>query len=90
MDYPKYRVMRQMILRCLDSRNKWGASHTSFERMLRKIPRNERGSKEAKNAFSDLVREGKILLKKSADELHVSLNPRLLAEIKAEELGNKL
>jgi len=86
MDYEKYSAMRQLILRSLDSRNKWGASHTAFKRMLKKIPRHDRGSKEAKQAVIDLIKEGKIILKKTLEEEHVSLNPRMIKEIKEEEL----
>ena len=74
-----------MLLRCLDDRNNWGASHTSFKRMLKKIPVHDRGSKEVKKAASNLIKERKIMLKKTMEEHHVSLNPRLLKEIRTEE-----
>ena len=87
MNYQKYLILRQVILHNLDSRGKWGAAHTSFTRMLKKIPRHDRGVKETKKAVSDLIKEGKILLKRTLEEDHVSLNPRLTKEIKAEELN---
>jgi len=87
MNYEKYAAMRRILLRCLDNRNNWGASHTSFKRMLKKIPVHDRGSKEVKKATSDLIKEGKVILKKTVEEHHVSLNPRLMREIKAEEAG---
>ncbi len=88
MDQEKYWLMRGLILRCLDSRGKWGGAHTSIKRMLAKISRDQRGSKEAKLAVCDLIKEGKIMIKKTLEDDHVSLNPRMLKEIREEELKN--
>ena len=87
MDVQKYFLMRQALLRCLALRKKWGAAHTSFKRMFNQITIEERGSKEAKKAYSDLIKEGKIMLKKTVEDFHVSLNPRYLKEI-MEEIKN--
>jgi|ETN01SMinimDraft_4_1059930.scaffolds.fasta_scaffold102140_2 hypothetical protein len=80
----KYRVARQTILETLSRRRKWGGSHTHYKYAFARIPREEWGSKEVKQAFSDLVKEEKILLKKTVEEAHVSLNTKLSEEIKAE------
>lgn len=88
MDYEKYKHARRMILQCLHSRDKWGGAHTSIKHILKKIPPHARGSKEVKKAAADLIKEGKILLKKTIEDDHVSLNPRLLREIR-EELSKK-
>ena len=84
MDYGKYRHYRRMILECLQQRSKWGGSHTSTKNMLRKIPHHDWGSKEARQAASDLIKEGKIMIKKTVEDDHVSLNPRLVDEIRRE------
>jgi len=88
MDYEKYSHARRMILQCLHSRDKWGGAHTSIKHILKKIPVHARGSKEVRKAASDLIKENKIILKKTTEDDHVSLNPRLLNEIR-EELGKK-
>jgi len=77
MDEVKYRLARRTILETLNKRRKWGASHTHYKHAFARLPRDEWGSKETKQAFSDLVKEGKLLLKKTVEEAHISLNPRL-------------
>ncbi|MFH1424238.1 MAG: hypothetical protein ABIG20_00990 [archaeon] len=89
MDYEKYCLMRRIVLETLDRRGKWGGAHTSVVNMLKKIPRENRGSKETKRAIADLVKERKIMLKKTVEDDHVSLNPRFIKEIK-EEIDSKL
>jgi len=88
MDYGKYVQARRTILQCLSLRDKWGGSHTSIKHLTKKIPPHIRGSKEVKRAAVDLIKEGKILIKKTVEDDHVSLNPRFLKEIK-EELNSK-
>jgi len=84
MDEVKYRYVRKLILWNLLNSKKWGGAHTHYKHAFAGLPRAERGSKEVKRAFSDLVKERKILLKKTVEESHVSLNPRLSKEIQAE------
>jgi len=80
----KYRFARRTILETLSKRRKWGASHTHYKHAFARFPRNEWGSKEVKQAFSDLVKEGKLVIKKTVEETHISLNPKLSREIQLE------
>ena len=84
MNELKYRFARQTILERLSKRRKWGNSHTHYKHALAGLPRDTGGSKEVKQAFSDLIKENKIMLKKTVEEAHISLNPKLSGEIKAE------
>ena len=81
MNELKNKLFRREILRNLNKRRKWGASHTHYKHALSGLSRVEWGSKEAKRAVSDLVKEGKIMIKKTIGEPHISLNPRLIKEI---------
>ena len=89
MDYKLYLDSRKNILLELISKNKWGGSHTHYKHMFAKIPKHCRGEKEVKKAAEDLVKEGKIIYKKTTGEEHVSLNPVYAREIKAEAYSPK-
>jgi len=84
MDEVKYRYARKLILWNLLNSKKWGGAHTHYKHAFAGLPRSAWGSKEVKNAFSDLVKEGKVIIKKTVEEPHVSLNSRFVKEIQAE------
>ena len=75
---------RKIILRKLKDMRKWGESHTHYKNMLNSIPKDQRGSKEVRKAIKELCAESKIIIKKTAQEHHVSLNPKLSQEINKE------
>lgn len=84
MDVEFYQCARKTILITLAKRQKWGGSHTPFKRMFANFSKDERGKKEVKQAAADLIKEGKIMLKQTVEDDHVSLNPRMLKEIRSE------
>jgi len=81
---------RNAILRQLKLMRKWGESHTHYKNMLGSIPKDQRGSKQVKKAVNELLSEGKIIIKKTTQEHHVSLNPKLSQEINKEIKIQKL
>ena len=83
-----YLEFRREILRGLVNKGKWGGAHTSIKNIANKIARDKRGSKEAKAAVSDLIKEGKLIIKPTVEDSHVSLNPKFIKEINAELRGN--
>ena len=52
--------------------------------MLAAFPKDQRGSREVKKAIKELLTEGKIIVKITPGEHHVSLNSHLSQEIKKE------
>jgi len=90
MDVQLYLEARQRILRYLFYKKKWGGAHTSVKHLASQISRDKRGSKEVKQAVADLFKEGKLILKPTVEDNHVSLNPRFKAEIEAEIHGNSI
>ena len=89
MNNELYLDSRKNILQVLIGKNKWGGSHTHYKHMFSKIPKHQRGEKEVKTAADDLIREGRIMLKKTTEEEHVSLNPVYAQEIKQEAYYTK-
>ena len=90
MDVQLYLEARRRILAYLEQKKKWGGAHTSVKNLASKISRDKRGSKEVKAAVSDLFKEGKLILKPTTEDNHVSLNPRFVKEITAELQGNPI
>lgn len=79
MEDSAYRKIRFHILNKLYLRRKWGGSHTSIDLVSKGLPSHQIG--DAKDIADDLITEGLLLSKSSTKELHVSLNPRMKAEI---------
>jgi len=77
-------VARKKILEYLMNMKKWGESHTSHKSMFAPFPKDQRGSREVKKAVKELLSEGKIIIKKTTGEYHVSLNHHLTDDIKKE------
>ncbi|MFQ6137268.1 MAG: hypothetical protein ACE5PM_08820 [Candidatus Hydrothermarchaeales archaeon] len=57
-----------------------GGRHTSEDNVVKGLPKHVRG--EAKKALKSLIKKGYILPKPTSYGLQVSLNPRMIGEIK--------
>ena len=90
MDVQLYFEARRRILEYLRRKKKWGGAHTSVKNLASKISRDKRGSKEVKEAIADLFKEGKLILKPTTEDNHVSLNPIFTKEIMDELQGNPI
>jgi len=88
MNVELYLEFRREILTGLINKGKWGGAHTSIKNIASKIARDKRGSKEVKAAIADLIKEGKLIIKPTVEDSHVSLNPKFTKEINAELSGN--
>jgi len=82
MDEELYKEFRYTMLRKLFNAKKIGGSHTHIKHMQNAVQRHLRGVKEARRALKDLINEGLVLTKPTTQELHVSLNPRKIKEVK--------
>lgn len=77
-----YNRIRLHVLRKLVIHNVWGAKHTSPDNMQKSLPAHLRGA--AKDATTDLIKEGLLLSHPTSYGLQISLNPRRADEIKRE------
>ncbi len=69
-----------LILSKLIRMKKWGGAHTEISNLTKGLPfhyrSNQRGKKAVQKAIKELAKKEFLILKKSALEMHVSLNPR--------------
>lgn len=72
-------VLKATILKKLKRRGKWGGAHTSFDILVKGIPKHLRG--EAKEVATELIKVGLLLSKPTSYGLEVSLNPERKEEI---------
>lgn len=72
--------IRTVILRKLLKFGKIGGAHTEARNAVKGFPRDK--IKQAKKELEWLIRKGYLLHKPSTGEIHVSINPGLLSEIK--------
>ena len=70
---------KKIILRKLFRRRVIGGKHTAVEHLTKGLPKHLVG--EAKNAVTELIKEGLILSKPTSYGLQVSLNPEKIDEI---------
>lgn len=88
---PRRRLVRVMLRRLL-KKGKIGGSHTHADNVYRGVADHEKGL--AKQAIDLLCREGYLLTKSTATDVHVSLSPNRIAEIRAivagEPVGSRL
>lgn len=70
------------ILRKLINLNIWGGKHTESKNLLKALPKHLRGEKVTNDAIKELIKLGFLITKPSTGEIHVSLNPRKIKEIK--------
>ena len=76
--------IKRVILKKLFKHRYIGGRHTEIRNVIKGFPSNL--LKDAKDEVKDLIRAGYLLAKVSTGEIHVSLNPRMLDEIR-KELG---
>jgi len=57
-----------------------GGRHTSVDNVIKNFPRNER--KKAKKALKKCYNEGYLILKPTHYDQEISLNPRMIKEIR--------
>jgi hypothetical protein len=74
--------IRKAILKKLFKHRYVGGRHTELRNVVKGFPPNL--IKEFKEEVKNLIREGFLLSKISTGEIHVSLNPRMLEEIRRE------
>jgi len=74
--------IRKAILKKLFKHRYIGGRHTETRNVIKGFPPNL--LKEIKEEIKDLIRKGYLLSKISTGEIHVSLNPRMIDEIKKE------
>lgn len=75
------KVIMKRFLRKLVNLNIWGGRHTQLKNLFKALPKHLRGSKGAKRAVKELLRQEFITIKKSTFEYHVSLNSHKQREI---------
>ncbi|MFH1239950.1 MAG: hypothetical protein V1672_01930 [Candidatus Diapherotrites archaeon] len=78
--------IKLFILRKLINLGKIGGSHTSVFNLSKGLPAhirsNKKGQKAIKQAVKELTNDYFLLSKPSTNEVHVSINPRKINEIK--------
>jgi hypothetical protein len=74
--------IRKAILKKLFKHRFIGGKHTELRNVVKGFPPNL--IKEFKEEVKNLIRDGFLLSKVSTGEIHVSLNPRMLEEIRKE------
>jgi hypothetical protein len=79
--------IKRTILRKMVRHEYIGGKHTSIENLPKGFPKSERARvlKIAKR----MLKEGYFIPKRKPDALHVSLNPRILSQIKYEIESNE-
>lgn len=76
----QHAIMKR-FLRKLVNLNIWGGRHTELKNLQKALPDHLRGSKEAKEAIRELIKNEFILIKLSTGEQHISLNSHKQKEI---------
>jgi hypothetical protein len=79
---PTDQQIRQTILRKMLYHGFIGGKHTSIENLPKGLPKDVQ--KRAEEIVDDLRKEGYFILKPKSDALHVSLNPKMLSQVKKE------
>lgn len=74
------------ILVKLNNMGKFGGAHTSLRNITRGLPSsiasNNAGRKLIEKAIKELINKNFLLAKSSTGEIHISLNPRKVKEIR--------
>lgn len=79
MDEESWKI-RARILRKLLKFRKVGGAHTEARNAIKGLPSDFIG--QAKDEIKWLIKEGYLLAKPSTGEVHVSINPRSLKEVR--------
>ncbi len=73
-------IFQKAILKKLYRLRYVGGRHTSEDNVIKGFPKHARG--ELKKALKALIKEGYVVPKPTSYGLEVSLNPRMIAEIR--------
>lgn len=74
--------IRQTLFRKMLYQGYIGGKHTSVENLPKGFPKDLR--KKVQKIIQDLIKEGYFIVKPKPDSWHVSLNPKLLQQVKKE------
>jgi len=78
-------IIKRIIIESLITPPRWGGKHTEIRNIKKGFPSHisssNKGKKLIDKAIKELINDGLLLSKKSTQELHVSLNPRMKKEI---------
>ena len=79
------RIIKRIIIESIITPPRWGGKHTEIRNIKNGFPSNisssNKGKKLVDKAIKELINGGFLLCKKSTQELHVSLNPKMKKEI---------
>ncbi len=79
------KIIKRIIIESLITPPRWGGKHTELRNIKKGFPSNvtssNKGKKLIDKAIKELIHDGLLLCKKSTQELHVSLNPKMKKEI---------
>ena len=79
------KIIKRVIIESLITPPRWGGKHTELRNIKKGFPSNvtssNKGKKLIDRAIKELINDGFLLCKKSTQELHVSLNPKMKKEI---------
>ena len=65
-----------------------GGKHTSIENLPKGLPNDKKTKKRAIKIINQLMKEGFFIAKPKPDELHLSLQPKMLPRVKEEIQDN--
>ena len=74
--------IRRTILRKMLRLGYIGGRHTSIDNLPKGFPKSERG--RVKMVVQIMIKEGYFVVRRKPDALHVSLNPKILSQVKYE------
>lgn len=78
--------IKRFILRKLANFGKFGGAHTSIFNLSKGLPNhlrgNKKGQKEIEQSIKELIQENLLLSKISTGEIHVSINPKKIKEVR--------
>jgi len=79
------KIIKRIILESLITPPRWGGKHTELRNIKKGFPSHiispNKGKKLIDKAVKELINDRFLLCKKSTNELHVSLNPKMKKEI---------
>jgi len=79
MKKDEYKKIKVAILRKMLRHEYIGGRHTSIKNIPKGFPKSEKG--KVMNVIEQMKKEGYFIIKKKPDSLHISLNPKRIAEI---------
>ena len=79
---PTDEAIKLAVLRKMLRHEYIGERHTSVDNLPKGFPKSERGS--VKKVVQQMAREGYFIVRPKPDSIHVSLDPRILPQVKRE------